>query len=202
MKIIKRQKTQQRALVTRESIIEAGLRILRDRGVKEYNTNKVAEVAGISVGSLYQYFPNKKSILKYILLKKIQSDIAELGSLVESIKADGPEEFIQRFLVKAWDSFLMSREMCRELYLAAESYDDHLEIIQARTKLVDMIVFKLHSYMPQKNIHLIKLRTHLITDSFMGVMQSLVFDDELYKSNDILKRDFVNMVKLTFVEPA
>ena len=46
-----------------EAIIEAAARILETRGLAGFNTNAVAERAGISVGSLYQYFPNKDALI-------------------------------------------------------------------------------------------------------------------------------------------
>src|SRR5689334_3047576 len=46
-----------------ETILEATARILAERGYVGTNTNLVAERAGVSVGSLYQYFPNKKSLV-------------------------------------------------------------------------------------------------------------------------------------------
>jgi AcrR family transcriptional regulator len=50
-----------RALV--EAIVEAGTRILVRRGREAVTTNSVAAVAGVSIGSLYQYFPNREAII-------------------------------------------------------------------------------------------------------------------------------------------
>ena len=44
-------------------ILEASARILESDGMRGFNTNAIAEKAGVSVGSLYQYFPNKDSIV-------------------------------------------------------------------------------------------------------------------------------------------
>lgn len=54
---------QSRALVTVEAILEAATHILVESGYSRLNTNEVARRAGVSVGSLYQYFPNKQSLL-------------------------------------------------------------------------------------------------------------------------------------------
>jgi AcrR family transcriptional regulator len=50
-----------RALV--EAVLEATARVLVERGYAGMNTNLVAERAGVSIGSLYQYFPNKDSLI-------------------------------------------------------------------------------------------------------------------------------------------
>jgi AcrR family transcriptional regulator len=44
-------------------ILEAAIRVLARDGAQRFTTARVAETAGVSVGSLYQYFPNKESIL-------------------------------------------------------------------------------------------------------------------------------------------
>lgn len=47
----------------RRDILEAGIRVLAEEGADSFTTIRVAERAGVSVGSLYQYFPSKQSIL-------------------------------------------------------------------------------------------------------------------------------------------
>lgn len=53
---------QLRSKMTFDSIIQAGIIILNSQGIKKFNTNHIAKVAGVSIASLYQYFPNKESI--------------------------------------------------------------------------------------------------------------------------------------------
>jgi AcrR family transcriptional regulator len=54
---------QARSQETVTVILEASARILESDGLRGFNTNAIAERAGVSVGSLYQYFPNKDAIL-------------------------------------------------------------------------------------------------------------------------------------------
>ncbi len=54
---------QDRSQIMVEAILEATARILSQEGHGGLSTNRVAEVAGVSVGSLYQYFPNKESLV-------------------------------------------------------------------------------------------------------------------------------------------
>ena len=64
-----------------DSILEASTRVLEEVSFKKFTTNKVAEAAGISIGSLYQYFPNKQSI--FIELERIAID--EMAANIESL---------------------------------------------------------------------------------------------------------------------
>ncbi len=60
---LKKQPKQARSQEMVETLLQATTRILRNEGRERLTTNRVAEVAGVSVGSLYQYFPNKQSLL-------------------------------------------------------------------------------------------------------------------------------------------
>lgn len=53
---------QLRSKMTVDAIIEASAIIISKEGLKGFNTNKIAKIAGVSIASLYQYFPNKESI--------------------------------------------------------------------------------------------------------------------------------------------
>jgi AcrR family transcriptional regulator len=54
---------QARARATVDAILVAAAHILRSDGIERLTTNRVARVAGVSVGSLYQYFPNKQALV-------------------------------------------------------------------------------------------------------------------------------------------
>jgi AcrR family transcriptional regulator len=50
-----------------DAILDAAAAVLRKDGYDETTTNRVAEVAGVSVGSLYQYFPNKQALVTALI---------------------------------------------------------------------------------------------------------------------------------------
>jgi AcrR family transcriptional regulator len=58
---------QARAVVTRTAILEAAAHILASGGLAAFNTNAVAARAGVSIGSLYQYFPNKDALMAALI---------------------------------------------------------------------------------------------------------------------------------------
>lgn len=59
----RKQPVQERAAATVDAIVEAVERILERDGVDALTTNRIAEVAGVSIGTLYQYFPNKQALV-------------------------------------------------------------------------------------------------------------------------------------------
>ena len=58
---------QARSRETVSVILEASARILESVGLRGFNTNAIAARAGVSVGSLYQYFPNKDAIVRALI---------------------------------------------------------------------------------------------------------------------------------------
>jgi AcrR family transcriptional regulator len=91
---------QRRARHTVEAILDAVTRILKRDGVDVITTNRIAEVAGVSIGSLYQYFPDKRAIFAALHRRHIeQVDHALQDALVRH--AASPLDELIRALVTA-----------------------------------------------------------------------------------------------------
>ncbi|GCE85054.1 TetR family transcriptional regulator [Komagataeibacter diospyri] len=60
---VRKQPGQARSAALVATILEAAVRVLAEEGATRFTTARVAEKAGVSIGSLYQYFPNKAAIL-------------------------------------------------------------------------------------------------------------------------------------------
>lgn len=72
----RKQPSQGRSRFTVQQIVQAAARVFEQRGFAGTTTNHIAARAGVSVGSLYQYFPNKESIL-VVLLEQHMRQVAE-----------------------------------------------------------------------------------------------------------------------------
>ena len=84
----RKQPAQGRSRFTVRQIVEAAARVFEERGYAGANTNRIAERAGVSIGSLYQYFPNKESILAVLLEQHTQEEPHDLVGVLEHFVED------------------------------------------------------------------------------------------------------------------
>ena len=63
----RKQASQKRSRATVDALIEATARILVKAGFDKASTNRIAEEAGVSIGSLYQYFPSKEALVGAVM---------------------------------------------------------------------------------------------------------------------------------------
>src|SRR5256885_17137254 len=86
----RRRPRQERSRETVEAIVEAAAQVFERHGYAAGTTNRIAERAGVSIGSLYQYFPNKDAIVAELARRHI----AEIGAVawpgLEALVENGP----------------------------------------------------------------------------------------------------------------
>ncbi len=75
---------QRRAVETCAAIVEAAARILETQDPDALNTNRIAERAGVSIGTLYQYFPDKQAILVALIRRERQALLTELRAIQDN----------------------------------------------------------------------------------------------------------------------
>lgn len=184
---------QKRAQITKESIVEAALLILNEEGDKHFTTNKIAERAGVSIGSLYQYFDNKESMLKSILLKRYDDDMKFLYNEIEKNQTKDGEKFLEKLCDLVWHRLLSTREVCKTLFIAPQNLDDQIELINSRKVFTMMVAGKLRALYPQIEDSLLVLKSTLIIETFLGVMQTITYSNELYEMNNVMLVDYKKM---------
>ncbi len=120
---------QTRAHSTVEAILEAATQVLTQGGLAAFNTNAVALRAGVSIGSLYQYFPSKDAVMAELIARQHQRQIAAVLALVE-LPADLPLE--QR--VQQWVRAVMQHHFDNALFASAIDHEE------ARLPVGDLLV--------------------------------------------------------------
>ena len=80
--LLRKKPKQKRSKLMVDNILEASIRVLKHHPYQQFTTNRVAEAAGISIGSLYQYFPNKQSILLELEIRAVNEMIENVEKLL------------------------------------------------------------------------------------------------------------------------
>ena len=129
----RKQPRQARSAELVATILDAAVQVLAKEGAQRFTTARVAEKAGVSVGSLYQYFPNKAAILFRLQSDEWRSTTALLRSILE--QEGTPPLARLRTLVHAFiRSECEEAEMRLALSDAAPLYRDAPEAKTARER--------------------------------------------------------------------
>lgn len=133
---------QPRAEHTVATILEAAARILETKGLEGLNTNAVAQRAGVSIGSLYQYFSNKDALIVALSLRERALFYAEArGALDEPtgqkgmqllIAASVHQQLRRPVLARLLDFEENRASVARELAASKSGFPDMIQLLLAR----------------------------------------------------------------------
>ena len=162
-----------------DSILEASTRVLEEVSFEKFTTNRVAEAAGISIGSLYQYFPNKQSIL--IELERIAIDgmAANIEILLFEENHTNKEK-----LFKVIKYFLKT-----DSALYDNPFTEHTEYLVQKNKVKKSLDFFLKS-----NEYIDEASDDFLADYIVTLLTGI--GSKLGKRNDI--KDLDPWIKITF----
>ncbi len=90
---VRRAPRQERSRQTVEAVLDAVERVLKREGVGAITTNRIAEAAGVSIGSVYQYFPDKQSIFTALHQRHVDQVSQVLEQTVAQSASGSLEDF-------------------------------------------------------------------------------------------------------------
>jgi len=128
--LARKQPKQERSTQLVAAILEAAIRVLQAEGAQRFTMARVAERAGVSVGSLYQYFPNKESVLFQLQRQEWQATTRLLEKILTP-SATPPltrlRQAIRAFFQSEWDEaeLRVALEDAAPLYRAAPEAQVH-----------------------------------------------------------------------------
>jgi AcrR family transcriptional regulator len=131
--------SQERSRRTVNRILDAATRIFHEQGYTDATTNDIADEADVSVGSLYQYFPNKDALLVALTQRHIATTTTDLTNLLLDLPRDSDIETTFRTVV----DFLVSQHDLDDLHLlvmhqAPRTHDINLALEHAKSHLVEL----------------------------------------------------------------
>src|SRR3989442_10117676 len=107
--------SQERSRATVDALIEATARILVREGFDKASTNRIAEVAGVSVGSLYQYYPGKEALVAAVIDHHNQEIMRVVRSALAEVATQPIEKAVRRLVAVAIEAHRIDPKLHRVL---------------------------------------------------------------------------------------
>lgn len=107
---------QARSRATFDAIVEAGAQLLVEEGYHQLSTNKIAERAGVSIGSLYQYFPNKEAVVATVVEQFAERQYEILVEGLEEVLTAPLEEAVGHLIGSLLEAKQAEPELSRVLF--------------------------------------------------------------------------------------
>lgn len=154
--------SQIRSQETVQIILKAAAHILSKEGERKFNTNHLAKVAGVSVGSIYQYFPNKDSILQALITNyaNAQGQIV-MDSLLNWEEGEPVETLIDHVLSEIYRYRNQELKLNRAVATQVSGGQLNIEVDQWKIKLSEMITQLLMELGYSQNFKTMSVKVHL-----------------------------------------
>jgi AcrR family transcriptional regulator len=107
--------SQARSRATVDALIEATARILVTEGFERASTNRIAEVAGVSVGSLYQYYPGKEALVAAVIDRHNQDIMRLVRAALAEVASQPIEKAVRRLVAVAIEAHRIDPRLHRVL---------------------------------------------------------------------------------------
>lgn len=132
---VRRRPQQARSKETVEAILLGTAQILVAQGYDKLTTNRAAKAAGVSVGSLYQYFPNKKALVIALIQRHVNQAIDLLRKIAMELATAPVSEAVRAFVTNIMDLHEMEPELQRAITqlamtLGLEHIAEHRETLR------------------------------------------------------------------------
>jgi AcrR family transcriptional regulator len=167
----RKQPRQARSTELVSAILEAAVQVLAQEGATRFTTARVAEKAGVSVGSVYQYFPNKAAILFRLQADEWRQTTGMLRGILEDF-GQPPLHRLRTLVHTFLRSECEEAEIRMALSDAAPSYRDAPEAKEARASSDRTVELFMEEVLPKASVTTRALAGDLITTTLSAVGSS------------------------------
>ena len=175
-----------RAEETVSAILEAAAQVLEAGGLEGFTTNAVAERAGVSIGTLYQYFADKQALLRALAEREIRRALVAIGTALRGEPLASGEQRARamvRALVNAFSGRQRARRAVIEAILAQGTSSDVMQPIM--------------DFLAQSEGALARLtreQMFVLSRSLMGIMRAAVVEEQPFFKSRSFEDEVVRLV--------
>lgn len=192
---------QARSTFTVDAIFEGCIQVLLKEGQEGLTTTKVAERAGVSVGTLYQYFGNKKSLLASVMSKHLCAVVEKVESACLQNKGAELDRAVSEVVCAFFDAKMERRDVSRALYLVAGELEGEKEIIEM-TLRGQLAICTLLSHLADVKIEDPHTVSFLMGTALTGPVQMLLALEAPVDYVEKIRDEAITMIKMYLLSKA
>lgn len=190
---------QQRSQVIYESIIDATYISFEQKGYKSSTTNFIAELAGVSIGSLYRYFPDKDKLMRAVFDHYMSQNKAYFVSTIINSQSMSPEEAIEYFVKKSADRFFEKKKFFLIFMTKMFETNNADLVFQGRRVLAETLTEAVEKYFPELQVTERKAQVieqlHLACHSFMSELLVVIQNEKEGQLYELFEKNMSNLFK-------
>lgn len=193
---------QTRSQTTVNTILDATARVLVERGYAATNTNAVAERAGVSVGSLYQYFPNKDALILALRTRHSAQMESVIQRSFEGVTADNLDEALSSVI----HTVVEAHRVEADLHLALDQQFGEMSQMsgpsEADRRISELLATALLRYRSELKVDDLRLAAYVLTHALHAAVHAIVRDRPSGVSLQRATREIVRLARAYLVSPA
>jgi AcrR family transcriptional regulator len=163
----RRSPRQDRSLESVRAILEAAAQVLLDRGYAGATTNHIALAAGVSIGTLYQYFPNKDAVFDTLILRYFEEILRRIRATIID-GGDPLEVTLHRIIAAGLEAQRYGPELLRALE-AVPNAVFRRRLTEGKRQLVDYVRALLEDYRRVLRVTDLERAARLIVNAAEGI---------------------------------
>ena len=185
---------QARSTASVDAILKATIQVLLSVGKEKLTTTRVAARAGVSVGTLYQYFPNKSALLRAVLKLHIEEILAEVDKVCIAHRGQPVEQMAEALAVAFLAVKMRTPKKSRALYALSSDMEGARISVGAMRRANHAIVELLESA-PEVLTTDLQLMATVLQNIIAGVKRHLLESDMPEGQFEEMQRELVLVVR-------
>jgi len=185
---------QARSTASVDAILKATIQVLLRVGKEKLTTTRVATRAGVSVGTLYQYFPNKTALLRAAMRLHMEEILAEVDKVSVAQRGQPVEQMAEALAVSFLAVKMRDPKKSRALY-AVSSDVEGAKIAAGGVARVNNAIVGLLQSAPEVLTKDLQLMATVLQSTIAGLKRQLLESDMPEAQFEVMQRELVLVVR-------
>jgi AcrR family transcriptional regulator len=173
-KLPARHPVQTRAKHKVQLILEAAMQLMEKGGMALLSTNAIAETAGVSIGTLYQYFPNKEAVLEALADQEMDALSARVLLILQDTAVATPQERVSRIVNAVVSSFGKRRRVHR-LVVEYSLARGGQRVVPLMRQIIALLTSR---RLPAAGKAMSEANAFVLANAFTGVMRAMMMQTD------------------------